>query len=304
MAIVFGYVLYYTKLKIFTTVTEILQGIRTGELIDPQIIEHVSTELEHSSLLILIGMVVFSIITGIIVAHITLIPTRKEFAQHKRFINIVAHELRTPLAVMRTSNEVALYDIDKKSPVKAIIENNIEEIKHIATILTNLVFFSRDGNDQSLIFEKVDIQKILERSTNTLRPFAQKHGVTIAYTSTPTVPIYANKTSIEQVFYTLIKNAIMYSKVEGGLITIDTNVQHNHLTIVFGDTGIGISEKNIKHIFEPFFRITDNNRESIPGSGLGLALVLEIIKLHKGSITAKSEETIGTVFTLQFPLQG
>jgi signal transduction histidine kinase len=302
MVVVFGFILYYTKLNIFTTINEMLQVIIQGGVVDPTIISDTSAELDQINLMILIGMVIFSTLTGVIAAHITLVPTRDEFAQRKKFITAVAHELRTPLAVLRTANEVALYDAPEGSPWRTLVSENIDEIRRMSNILNNLVVFSRVGAEESLYFESVHVHEIIDTVINKLTSFAQKRKVTLAYTPDHTPYIFANKTAIEQIIYNLVKNAIIYSKDEGGVVTIKTAPYSKFLAVSVSDTGIGMSKKDIRHIFEPFYRVNPDSTH-VPGTGLGLSLVFEIMKLHKGIITVQSELGVGTTFTLQLPLQ-
>ncbi len=302
MVIVFGYVLYYTKLNLFTTVNNMLDVIIKGGTVDAALITQTSRELDQINFLVLCSMVFFAAITGVLAAHITLVPTRNEFAQRKKFITAVAHELRTPLAVLRTSNEVALYDVHDTPAVRKTLEENIEETKHIANILNNLVIFSRVENEETLAFEKVDLNKVLRTVVKKLEKFAEKHKVALAIQEENTPSISANLTAIEQIFYNLIKNAIIYSKPQGGTVLIAPTATATHVSVTITDDGIGMSQKNLKHIFEPFFRINPDSSPSATGTGLGLALVLEIVKIHKGVIQVESKEGVGTSFTLQFPL--
>jgi signal transduction histidine kinase len=302
MVVVFGYILYYTKLNIFTTLNKILQTILQGGTVDADAIAQASAQLDQINMLIMAGMVGFAIITGIIAAHITLVPTRDEFAQRKKFITAVAHELRTPLAVLRTSNEVALYDTKDQDSMREVLLGNIEETRHIANILNNLVIFSRVGAEESLTFEPIDISTIVSLVVKKLSLFAKKHSVTIVYEQTSLPHIHANSTALEQIFYNLVKNAIIYSKPEGGVVIIRTLSNSTTLSISFTDTGIGMSRRNLRHIFEPFYRANPDDSQVASGTGLGLSLVFEIMKLHKGAISVESTQGEGTQFTLQFPL--
>ncbi len=304
MVIVFGYILYYTKLNIFTTLNVMLQTIASGGIVDVTLIDAASKELDQVNLFILGGMVVFAMVTGVIAAHITLVPTRDEFSQRKRFITAVAHELRTPIAVLRTSNEVALYDVEADSSMKKVLLDNIEETKSIANILNNLVIFSRVGTAESLTFEMMSLPDALQTAIDKLRSFAQKKSVSITYErNDESFPqVYANRTALEQTFYNLIKNAVIYSKAQGGTLDIKTVANATYIAVTFSDNGIGMTQKNLKHIFEPFFRINPDDSPSSNGTGLGLALVFEIMKIHKGGIGVESIEGKGSTFTLQFPL--
>lgn len=302
MVIVFAYILYYTKLNLFATINQTLLTALQGGVVDSSIINIVSEDLDSINTFILGSMVVFAALTGVIAAHITLVPTRDEFALRKKFITAVAHELRTPLAVLRTSNEVALFET-KNEELKKVLESNIDETKHIANILNNLVIFSRVGAEESMPFEPTDITATLQAVIKKLAQYAEKHSVNIHFEPHTLPLVEANTTSLEQIFYNLIKNAIIYSKNEGGVITISTKSNTTYTAISVSDTGIGMSRKNLKHIFEPFFRINPDSSQAASGTGLGLSLIFEIMKLHKGIISVESAEGVGTTFTLQFPLQ-
>ena len=302
MVIVFGYILYYTKLNIFTTLQEMLVIITQGGVVDSSLIVQASREIDLINIIVLSAMVVFAAITGIIAAHITLVPTRQEFLHRRRFITAVAHELRTPLAVLRTNNEVALYDVHKNSPIKSVLEENVEQTKMIANILNNLVVFSRVGNAESIPFEPIDLSIPLKSVVEKLTPFATRHKMVLSYMAQDLPPITCNETAVEQAFYNVIKNAIIYSKPGGGKVEIQATAQQTHVSIHIRDMGIGMSEEDLQHIFEPFYRINPDDSQSATGTGLGLALVLEIMKLHDGEITVESREGEGTTFTLRFPI--
>lgn len=303
MVIVFAFVLYYTKLNIFTLLNEMLQVILQGGAVDPEVINKTAKQLDRINILVLCGMVVLATITGVVAAHITLVPTREEFSQRKKFITAVAHELRTPLAVLLTSNEVAMYDIDEKSPLKKVIQDNIEEVKHLSNILNHIVIFSRIGTAESFIFEPVEIGGVLTSAINKLAPYAGKHSIDIEYTKGENIEILGNKTAVEQTFYNVIKNAINYSKPKGGVVKINTSTKDDFLSVSFTDEGIGISRKNMRRIFEPFFRANPDNPQWTGGTGLGLSLVFEVMKLHNGSINVESTLDGGSTFTLLFPMR-
>jgi signal transduction histidine kinase len=299
---VFAFVLYYTKLNIFTTFNSMLQGILLGGPVDAAQISATSAALDRQNFFVLLSMVLFSIVTAVIAAHITLVPTRLELAQRKRFIVGVAHELRTPLAVLRTANEVAMFDVSPDSPFRQVLTDNIEEIKHISNILNNLVIFSRVGTEETLVFEPTDIGPLLLGSIEKLSAFAARRNVALT-PSIPSLPqIRANRAAVEQVFYNLIKNAIIYAKPSGGSVSVTARAHGGSLDVTVSDDGIGIAQKDLRHIFEPFFRVNHDNSHTDTGTGLGLALVFEIMKLHKGGIKVESTEVVGTTVTLSFPL--
>ena len=301
--LVFYLTLDYAKNLIFSTFGDIFSLLVAGQRFDANMIAQAAAEIDAIALYVMLGIFIFSVISAIIAANITLAPTRKAFAIQKNFIATIAHELRTPLAVLRTQNEVALYDIPEDSPVTETIKDNIEQTKHLTNILNNLLIFNRIDTSEGIAFDMVNLKNTIEEVCGRLSNLADRRRV-IINTNLESIPdILANQTAIEQALHNVIKNAIIYSKKSGG--TIDISLSHtttNQALIIVADNGIGIKQDHLRHIFEPFFRSDTHKVEAEIGSGLGLALVLEIIKLHHGSVSVESKEDVGTTFKLELPL--
>ncbi len=301
--LVFALTLYYAKLKIFGTFGEIFRLLVSGEKFDANMIADASRDVDMMAFIVLTGMFLFSLVIGIIAANITLSPTRRAFAQQKKFIATIAHELRTPLAILRTQNEVALYDIPEDSPTLEIIKDNIDQTKHLTNILNNLLLFNRIDTSEGIAFDSVNLKTTIETVCGRLEKLADRRRVIISSSLQSIPDILANQTAIEQALYNIIKNAILYSKPTGGNIDILlTHTKDNQALITISDSGIGIKEEKIKHIFEPFYRADDKLVEAESGTGLGLALVLEIVKLHNGSIVVESNVGLGTTIKIELPM--
>jgi len=301
--VVFAVTLYHAKNLIFGTFGKVLTLLVSGQNFDANIIAEASKQVDVMAGTVLVGMFIFSVVIGIVAANITLTPTRKAFEMQKNFIATIAHELRTPLAILRTQNEVALYDIPEQSPAVEVIKENIEQTKHLTNILNNLLLFNRIDTSEGISFDTVNLKTTIEIICERLEKLANRRRVIINRSLQAIPDIFANQTAIEQALYNLIKNAILYSKESGG--TIDILLSHtesNQALITITDNGIGIKQDKLKHIFEPFYRSNDKLVEAEPGTGLGLALVLEIVKLHHGSIVVDSTERMGTTFKIELPL--
>src|SRR5690606_790494 len=132
-------------------------------------------------------------------------------------------------------------------------EENIEQSKLIANIINNLIVFSRVDAHESLNFESLDLSMPLRSTIAKLTPFAERNEVVLDYTPTELPPIKGNETAIEQAFYNLIKNAIIYRKIGGGVVTITSKALEHEIVISISDNGIGIQESDLQHIFEPFY---------------------------------------------------
>lgn len=299
MAIVFYFTLEYAKDTIFNTIATLLQNALAGIPPDPTVLDATTAEVDRVSRLVMVGMLLFAVLTAIAAAYITMQPTRRALAIQKRFVSSVAHELRTPLSVLRTNNEVALYDIDKDSPVREIIQDTIAETLHLSNVLNNLLIFSRVDTAETLPFATVDINETIETIIKKLHNLADRKKVHLTTSLAPNISVFGNQAAIEQALFNLIKNAIAYSKPMEAVVHIQTTSYSGSSAVCVTDNGVGISSKDLPHIFSPFYRVQEA-RGSTESMGLGLALVYEVMKLHRGTITVESEVDKGTTFTLTF----
>jgi signal transduction histidine kinase len=298
---VFAYLVHTMQIIILNTVHERLDSVLPRGMAGEMTI--LQTSLDSMNLVytfILVGIVFFAFFCAAFAAQKIITPTRDEHTQHKSFISSLAHEMRTPLSVLLTNNEVALYDVHD-AELKKVLDDNIEEVKNITDILNNLLLFNKFNSQASLTFESVETEPIIDSVIKRLAPYAQKHRVSIEQTIHGTSPVHANETALELVLYNLIKNAIIYSKSEGGSVHLTQSITGNQLIISVEDTGVGIAESNFKQIFEPFFKVKDTDIQYSGGSGLGLSLVAEVTKLHRGSIHVESSKGVMTRFTLALP---
>lgn len=302
MVAVFALTLHYSKATLYAAFGDVIISIAEGATVDPQLFIRISEELDTRALFVYVGMIVFAILTSIIAAKITLAPTRRAFSQQKKFIGTIAHELRTPLAVLNTQNEVALYDVDEDNPAYEVLQENIKQVKSLTSILNNLLVFNRIDTTETIQFSAVDIAVIIEKVVGRLQKLAKRKRVVIDVRIETIPNVYGNETALEQAIYNVVKNAVVYSKREGGVVTI-TLSHHNgtHAVVCVEDRGFGISKEYLPHIFEPFYR-AKNNGDDQSGTGLGLAIVFEIVKLHNGTVRVNSREDVGTTIELEFLL--
>jgi signal transduction histidine kinase len=299
---VFAYLFYSMQASFISTISdrlEIVYPLGTPE--ETEIIQAAIDSINYTNTFVLIGLVFFALFCAVVMAQITSSPTKEKMTQQKRFVSSLAHEMRTPLAILRTNNEVALYDL-KDAELMKVLNDNIEEIENITNIINNLLIFSGFSSKDSLTFEMVDTEPIIKSVIERLASYAKKHQATIELDVKTTSLVYANTKALEQVFYNLIKNAIIYSKPEGNIVRLTQSIIDNQLVIVLEDKGIGIAEKDLKHIFDPFFKVDGEEIQKSGGNGLGLSMVSDIIKLHTGSINVKSIEGVMTRFTVRLPI--
>lgn len=299
IVIVFSALITYLEQLIYTSVTEALNEAVTTGTIDPTIFLDTSTHSNSVFYFVLFSVIALATIAGVIAARVALEPVAHALDLQKKFIGSAAHELRTPMAILKTNNEVALFDLPGDHPLRSLLEENIDDINHVTEIINNLLLLHRTNAFGSMSFEKVETQTIIERVEKRLAKLAETRGITLSINKEFLPSVYGNTTGLEQVFFNLIKNAILYTPA-GGTVTITKGPSSSTITsIQVSDTGIGIPKTDFPHIFEPFYRSENSAQEK--GSGFGLAIVFEIVKLHGGTIMIQTAKQKGTSFTISLP---
>jgi signal transduction histidine kinase len=237
--------------------------------------------------------------------ELTLRPIRIFLEGHRRFIADASHELRTPLAVMRTEIEVALLDpesITKQETVE-ILQSNAEEIERMSKILTNLLNLA-SFNDVTgePPMAPVDLEEIISRASERLTKAVAAKRIELSMFHVEHVNVLGNAVALEEVVSNLLKNAINYTQTGGKVFVSLRELNEQYAELIIRDTGVGIAPDELPHVFEPFYRSERSFHMDKTGSGLGLPLVKEMIKRHRGSINIESAQGKGTTITVHLPL--
>lgn len=243
-----------------------------------------------------------TLVFGYVIARITLSPTRNALKSQKRFVSDIAHELRTPLSVIKTNSEVALLDESVDREIRKIFETNIEELDRVSAIINNLLTFSNLVRPEQIQFAPVHLGDAVDTAVKKLDELMKKKEVSVTVTKTSPHSVLGNMIALEQIAINIIKNAINYNQ-KGGTVTVTVGPDYRGGVILeVVDTGIGISSRDLAHIFEPFYRAeSSRHRQAGSSSGLGLTIVSELVKLHSGRITVKSSLKKGTAVTVMLP---
>lgn len=248
------------------------------------------------------GVIVFvTIVFGYIIARLTLTPTRNALSSQKQFIGNIAHELRTPLSIIKTNTEIALLDGDITADLKQTLVSNVEELDRISEIINNLLSLSALIRPERVEFSAVDLGEIVSAAVVKFAPLAHTNIHEVTVRKSPDTFVWGNATALAQIAGNLLKNAINYTP-RHGTITVTVAPALNHMVeLIIQDSGVGIARKDLFRIFEPFYRADPSRTRGHGGSGLGLAIVSELIKLHHGKISIRSAVGRGTSVTVLFP---
>lgn len=224
-------------------------------------------------------------------------------ASRQEFVANVSHELKTPLTSMKVLADSLI--MQENAPVELYqefmtdIANEIERENKIINDLLSLVKLDKKAADMNIA--PVAINELLELILKRLRPIARKQEVEITYESIRQVTAEVDEVKLTLAISNLVENAIKYNKPQGWVrVTLDAD--HQFFTVEIADSGIGIPEGSLEHIYERFYRVDKSHSREIGGTGLGLAITRNAILMHRGSISVSSEEGEGTTFSVKIPL--
>lgn len=217
------------------------------------------------------------------------------------FISTVSHELRTPLTAIRGWGEMLKeLDGEDKEISRRGTEVIINESDRLSRLVEELLDFSRMQNgNMTLRLEKIDVLAELDEAVFVFKERSKRDGVEIKYNA-PEIPapMMGDPNRIKQVFVNLLDNAFKYNK-QGGFVDVEAIVGDGVLTINISDTGVGIAPEDLPNVKKKFYKANLQVR----GSGIGLAVVDEIVKLHNGVFEINSEIDVGTTVTIVFPIE-
>ena len=216
------------------------------------------------------------------------------FEIQRQFTANAAHELRTPLALMQVqldlyhSNGHPDNDADTVQMIKMVTEQNDRLNKMVKTLL-DMSELQAVGRDDEIVLDAL-VDEVLED----LEPLAEGKNIRLIG-KCKDITMVGSDILIYRLVYNLVENAIKYNH-SGGQVTVTADRREKHVYLSVKDTGTGIPEELKERVFEPFFRVDKSRSRELGGVGLGLALVREIVRVHDGSITVKSNPSGGTIF--------
>ena len=221
----------------------------------------------------------------------------------QEFVSNVSHELKTPLASMKVLADSLLAQSDVPAEIyrefMGDITEEIDRENKIITDLLSLVKMTRTAADINI--ETVDINSLIELMMKRLGPIAARANVKLIYESRRQVNAEVDEVKLTLALSNLVENGIKYN-TDGGWVKVVLDADHQFFTVEVSDSGIGIPQESIEHIYERFYRVDKSHSRQIGGTGLGLAITRSAILMHRGTITVESQEGKGTAFTVKIPL--
>lgn len=234
--------------------------------------------------------------------NIMLNRLQKGFEREKRFTSDAAHELMTPLSSLRSEAEIMLRKSRSEEEYRETIDRMLTEVRRMSEMVHLLLQLSRVESVHRSDPEAINISRIAEVATDRKKETVSKKNITMEVSIEPDLHINAHGAYIEEVITNLLENALKYTP-EGGNVNLQLQRSSGKAVLHIIDSGIGFDEKNQKHLFERFYRATQQEVQEQPGSGLGLPLVKAIVELYEGKIRAYSDGSgQGSTFVIELPL--
>lgn len=228
------------------------------------------------------------------------------FAMQRRFSASAAHELRTPIAVLRTKLDVFKKKKREQHEYDELVDTMETYIDRLSSIITDLLEFAETSELGEV--EDVSLDSVIKTVVDDLESVAQNNMInmqideqSMTQSEARTFIVKGNTNLLYRALYNLVENAIRYNNEEGSVnITLETRGQEGVITIA--DTGVGIAPEQRELVFEPFYRVNKSRSREFGGAGIGLSLVKTILKRHGASITVSENNPQGSVFTIRIPL--
>jgi heavy metal sensor kinase len=226
----------------------------------------------------------------------------ESFQSINRFTADASHELRTPLTIIRGELETLLLDESLSENVRETIYSLVEETENLTKIVKCLLSLSRlDSGSAQMERVRLNLADLVSTITDQMVPLADEKGVMLTSQAQGLVEVEGDRVRLRQVVVNLLDNAIKYTP-EGGKVTVGVNISERQAHLEISDTGPGIPQSDLPHVFERFFRADRIRLGTIEGTGLGLSIVQSICTAHGGVAKVENHANGGCRFTVQLPL--
>ena len=222
----------------------------------------------------------------------------------QEFVSNVSHELRTPITSMKVLAD-SLLSMGEDAPIEMyrdFMEDIGKEVDRENQIIGDLLTLVKmDKKSPELDIKSVKIENLIEGVLKRIKPIAMQRDIELIFESRRTVTAEVDEVKVSQVITNLVENGVKYNK-DGGSVKVVLDADHQFFTVKVMDTGVGIPEDSLEHVFERFYRVDKSRSREIGGTGLGLAIARSAVLMHRGTIEVDSKLGEGTTFTVKIPL--
>ncbi|MDP4152807.1 MAG: HAMP domain-containing sensor histidine kinase [Bacillota bacterium] len=253
-------------------------------------------------IIIISVLLILAISASYILSRVTMRPIISAWERQTRFVQDASHELRTPLSIIQNKLEMMLTTPGSKIVDKSeSIALALSETRRLSKLTADLMTLAQyDSAKQMLNYEEFNLDKMISEISEPYAEIGIEQEKTFKLDLRLESKVNADKARIHQLLVILLDNALKYTE-SGNTITVSSYKGDGKNVIEVADTGIGISDAGLSHIFERFYREDKARSRENGGTGLGLSIAQWIVSAHKGSIKARHNEPQGIIFTVKLP---
>jgi len=219
----------------------------------------------------------------------------------RRFVSDASHELKTPLASIRLlSDSIVNSDNMDSETMREFVTDIGNEAERLSRTTEKLLSLSKMDSSIGLSHDRLDLKHVAEKTMHLLSPLAKEYHVAISTELSRGCYIFGSEDLVYRIIFNLAENAIKYN-MPGGSVRIMLFRESENVTLIVEDSGIGIPDEDLPHIFSRFYRVDKARSRDAGGSGLGLSIVYDAVRLHGGSVSVEKRENGGSRFIVVFP---
>lgn len=227
------------------------------------------------------------------------------------FLNTMAHELRTPLNVILGTYQLLVegYHGDLSEDQRQALERIERNANDLLRLIDEILGLVRlEAKRVPLKIEEFSLNELADELESSFHPLARKKGLELKFNVENSLPmVKSDPSKIKEIMQNLIANAVKYTdqgqvEIRAFCTNTDSDPERKRVSVAVRDTGIGMKESHLQHLFEPFYMAEGVDRSKYPGSGLGLSIVKRLVELLEGDIRVQSESGKGSVFTVDLPV--
>lgn len=226
----------------------------------------------------------------------------KSFKHISEFSTHVAHEIKTPISIIRGEAEIALRKERSPEEYIRVINVCLEESKRMLKTIEDLLLLARlDFRPELFKFERTNLHEFMNEIYEQSKILASQKEISVEKNFKEEVYVDVDKIHLRRLFFNLLNNAIKFTP-KNGTIKLSVRKEYGNINISVSDTGIGIPEEDLPKIFNRFFHIDRTGQDTEPSNGLGLSIARSIAMIHNGTIHVTSEPQKGSTFTVTLPI--
>ncbi len=220
--------------------------------------------------------------------------------KRRRFVSDASHELKTPLASIKLLTDSVLQNDMDAETIREFVQDIGNEADRLTRMTAKLLSLTVVDGEPAADCEIIPAAPTVRKVVKMLSSIAAQNGITVEMEVLADSPILILEDDLYQIIFNLVENGIKYN-TPGGTVTVTLSRREDNAVLQIRDTGVGIPEDSIEHIFERFYRVDKARSRSTGGTGLGLSIVRAIVERNRGELQVSSRLGEGTVFTLSFP---